>query len=90
MSKKNSILTTKDKKINTTTSGIINREFLTPLDETRLAIEEIVVAKNIAIDLFPRSYSIRKQQHELVCHYRLIGITVGKDKNKRLRIFPNS
>ena len=90
LAKKSSILNTKDKTINTTINGIINREFLTPLDETRLAIEEIVVTKNIAIDLFPRPYSIRKQQHELVHHYRLIGITVGKDKNKRLRIFPSS
>ena len=58
------------------------------LKETRLAIEEVVIAKNIAIDLFPRESAIRKQQHELIYHYDLKGLTVGTEKNKRLRIFP--
>ena len=80
----------KQKKFNTQITGIISREFLTPLEETRLAIEEIVVTKNIAVDLFPRSSTIRKQQHELVCHYNLIGQTIGKRDNRRLRIFPNT
>ena len=89
LAKKNSIPLVEDKNFDTKIAGIISREFLTPLDETRLAIEEIVIAKNIAIDLFPRSASIRKQQHELVYHYQLTGITVGKNKTKRLRILPN-
>jgi hypothetical protein len=58
------------------------------LEEARLAIEEIVIAKNIPIDLFPRSIEIRKQQHELVYHYQLVGLTVGEETNKRLRIYP--
>lgn len=70
-------------------ADIISREFLTPLEEARLAIEEIIVPKNIVVDLFPRNHAIRKQQHELISHYQLKAITVGKDKNKRLRIFPS-
>ena len=79
----------KEKKINSKIRGIISREFLTPLEETRLAIEEVVIAKKIGVDLFPRPSLIRKQQHELIYHYQLIGITVGKGKNKRIRILPS-
>ena len=74
----------KEKNLGNQITNIISREFLTPLEETRLAIEEIVIAKNVAVDLFPRPNSIRKQQHELIYHYHLNGITVGKEKNKRL------
>ena len=67
---------------------IISREFLMPLEETRLTIEELVIAKKTVIDLFPRTSLIRKQQHELVSHYQLTGVSVGKGKNRRLRVFP--
>ncbi len=90
LAKKNSLPIVKDKSFDTKMEGIISREFLTPLDETRLAIEEIVISKNIAVDLFPRSSSVRRQQHELVNHYHLVGITVGAEKYKRLRIFPKT
>jgi len=79
----------KEKKINSKIRGIISREFLTPLEETRLAIEEAVISKEIGIALFPRPSLIRKQQHELIHHYQLIGITVGKGKNKIIRILPS-
>ena len=79
-----------DKNFSNKITDIISQEFLTPLEETRLAIEEIVIAKDVAIDLFPRPSSIRKQQHELIYHYHLTCITVGQEKNKRLRIFPNT
>ena len=88
LAKKNSATSSKEKNINNDIADIISREFLTPLEEARLVIEEIVIAKNIAIDLFPRPAEIRKQQHELVYHYNLSGVTVGKENNKRLRIFP--
>jgi|TARA_B110000971_G_scaffold219093_1_gene259407 stage III sporulation protein AA len=88
LAKKNVSPSTTDKNFGNQITDIISREFLTPLEETRLAIEEIVIAKNVAIDLFPRPSSIRKQQHELIYHYHLNSITVGKEKNKRLRIFP--
>ena len=71
-------------------AGIISREFLTPLEEARLTIEEVVIANNVVIDLFPRSSTIRKQQYELIDHYHLVGVTVGEDNNKRIRIFPRT
>ena len=77
--------TTNNKKI----TDLISQEFLTPLEETRLAIEEVVIAKNIPIDLVPRTSRIRKQQHELVTHYQLKGVSVGKEQNRRIRILPN-
>ena len=67
---------------------ILSEEFITPLEETRLAIEELVLVKKIPIDLMPQTSRIRKQQHELITHYQLQGVTVGKNKSKRLRIFP--
>tara|TARA_B100000683_G_C12479038_1_gene550657 strand:+ start:162 stop:1877 length:1716 start_codon:yes stop_codon:yes gene_type:complete len=90
VAKKTPNLISKENKIDKQINGIISREFLTPLEETRLAIEEIVIAKSIAIDLLPRPAAIRKKQHELIYHYQLVGVTVGKDDNKRLRIFPNN
>jgi len=69
-------------------SNILSQEFLSPLEEVRLAIEEIVVPKKIAVDLFPQTSMLRKQQHDIVAHYQLNGITVGKNSNKRIRIFP--
>jgi len=77
--------TTNNKKI----ADLLSQEFLTPLEETRLAIEEVVIAKNIPIDLIPRTSRIRKQQHELVTHYQLKGVSVGKEQNRRIRILPN-
>ena len=90
LAKKNSSPVVKKKDFDTKITAIISREFLTPLEEARLAIEEIVITKNVAVDLFPRPNLIRKQQYELIHHYHLTGITVGKEKNKRLRILPNS
>ena len=67
---------------------ILSEQFITPLEETRLAIEELVLVKKIPIDLMPQTTRVRKQQHELITHYQLQGVTVGKNKSKRLRIFP--
>ena len=90
IAKKNSLPSVNDRILNTKLTNIISREFLTPLEETRLAIEELVISKNMAIDLFPRSSSIRKQQHELIYHYQLVGFTIGEGKNRRIRIFPSN
>ena len=79
----------KKKTENTKFASLISQEFVTPLEEARLAIEEIVIPKGIPIDLFPRTSRLRKQQHELVSHYQLRGVSVGKDQNRRLRIKPN-
>ena len=48
LSKKNLIPFAQDKSFNSKVINIISKEFLTPLEETRLAIEEIVIAKNIS------------------------------------------
>ena len=90
LAKKTSMSPTKKKKVNVTMNRLISREFLTPLEETRLAIEEVAIGKQIMIDLLPRPSIIRKQQHELIAHYQVQGMTVGDERNKRLRIFPKS
>lgn len=89
LAKNNSMVPLQNKNNNNKIEGIIRQEFLTPLEETRLAIEEIVIVKNIGIDLLPRPSLIRKQQHELILHYQLLGITVGKKQDRRVRILPN-
>ena len=81
---------TKKENITSEFVELLSREFLTPLEEARLIIEEIVIPQNIAVDLFPRTSQIRKQQHELISHYQLKGLTIGQNKNKRLRILPNN
>ena len=70
-------------------SKIISKEFLTPLEEARLAIEEVVIPNNLTIDLFPRNSELRKQQHELISHYQLKSVSVGKGQSRRIRIFSN-
>lgn len=67
---------------------IVEKEFLTPLEETRLAIEEIVIPQGFTIDLLPRNKYIRKLQYELISHYQLKGISVGAEPNRRLRVYP--
>ena len=90
LAKRNSIIPIPKTNENSKAAKTISEEFLTPLEEARLAIEEIVIAKNIPIDLFPRTKQIRKQQYELVSHYQLRGISVGNENNRRLRIFPKT
>jgi len=88
LTKQDSVFPKKLKNDNSKIAGIISQEFITPLEETRLAIEEIVIPKNTGIDLFPRPAVIRKQQHELIAHYQLSGHTIGTLKNRRIRILP--
>jgi stage III sporulation protein SpoIIIAA len=68
---------------------LISHEFLTPLEEARLAIEEVVIPNNINIDLLPRNSELRKQQHELISHYHLKSFSIGNGKHRRIRIFSN-
>ncbi|MFM7887340.1 MAG: R3H domain-containing nucleic acid-binding protein, partial [Pseudanabaena sp.] len=60
------------------------------LEETRLAVEQIVIPKGQPVELLPRSSVIRRMQHELVEHYQLRSESYGSEPNRRLRIFPNS
>ena len=75
---------TSQKKI----SKIITKALLTPLEETRLVIEEIIISQKRVVDLLPRTSSVRRLQHELITHYQLRGMSVGKEPNRRLRIYP--
>ena len=59
------------------------------LEETRLAVEQIVIPKSQPVELLPRSSIIRRMQHELVEHYQLRSESYGAEPNRRLRIFPN-
>ena len=59
------------------------------LEETRLAVEQIVIPKSQPVELLPRSSIIRRMQHELVEHYQLRSESYGTEPNRRLRIFPN-
>ncbi|MEI6065273.1 MAG: R3H domain-containing nucleic acid-binding protein, partial [Pseudanabaena sp. ELA748] len=58
------------------------------LEETRLAVEQIVIPKSQPVELLPRSSVIRRMQHELVEHYQLRSESHGAEPNRRLRIFP--
>ena len=58
------------------------------LEETRLAVEQIVIPKGQPVELLPRSAKVRKMQHELVEHYRLKSDSFGDEPNRRLRIYP--
>ena len=71
-------------------SRLINKELLTPLEETRLAIEEVIIPANKVIDLLPRTNSIRKLQHELIKHYQLQSTNIGNGLNRRVRIYPHT
>ncbi|MCL2936812.1 MAG: AAA family ATPase [Trichodesmium sp. St15_bin1_1] len=58
------------------------------LEETRLAVEQIVIPKGQPVELLPRSPKVRKMQHELVEHYHLKSASFGDEPNRRLRIYP--
>ena len=61
---------------------------LTPLEEVRLAIEEIVISDKCIVDLLPRTKSIRRLQNEVIDHYHLDSSPIGEGSNKRIRIYP--
>ncbi len=65
-----------------------NEDEIEALEETRLAVEQIVIPKRQPVELLPRSSKIRKMQHELVEHYRLNSSSFGEEPNRRLRIYP--
>ena len=87
LAKKSPTSLVETKKEDVKLTKLMSKEFLTPLEEARLAIEEVIIPNNLTIDLFPRSSELRKQQHELISHYHLTSLSVGKGKNRRVRIF---
>nr|WCH56350.1 hypothetical protein [Hypnea sp.] len=58
------------------------------LEETRIAIEKIVIGKKKSIELIPRIANLRKLQHELIESYNLRSRSFGEEPNRRLRIYP--
>ena len=70
-------------------SKIIEKSLLTPLEEARIVIEELIIPQKLTLDLLPQNSQIRKLQHEIINHYRLKGISIGDGKNRRVRIYSN-
>lgn len=73
----------KDERI--TKAGL---KLLTPLEEVQLAIEEIIMYQQQAVNLLPRSQAVRRLQHELISHYQLRSISIGKEPDCYIRIYP--
>ena len=68
----------------------VSDKLLSPLEEARLVIEEIVIFKKCTVDLLPRPSAIRKLQHEIIHHYHLTSVGVGTGLSRRVRIYPNT
>lgn len=68
----------------------VNNKLLSPLEEVRLIIEEVVIPQKRPVNLLPRTHAIRKLQHEIINHYHLKSFTINSNKtNSFIRIFPN-
>ena len=61
---------------------------LAALEECRLAVEQLVLAKGQPVELLPRSERVRRLQAELAEHYQLASAAFGSGRQQRLRIFP--
>jgi hypothetical protein len=61
---------------------------LAALEECRLAVEQLVLAKGQPVELLPRSERVRRLQAELAAHYQLASAEFGSGRQQRLRIFP--
>nr|QCI06108.1 hypothetical protein [Dicranema revolutum] len=59
------------------------------LEETRMAIEKIVIGKRQSVELIPRLANLRKLQHELIESYSLRSRSFGEEPFRRLRIYPD-
>ena len=61
---------------------------LAALEECRLAVEQLVLAKGQPVELLPRSERVRQLQAELAGRYQLSCAEFGSGRQQRLRIFP--
>jgi stage III sporulation protein SpoIIIAA len=61
---------------------------LAALEECRLAVEQLVLAKGQPVELLPRSERVRRLQAELAARYQLASAEFGSGRQQRLRIFP--
>nr|WDB00690.1 hypothetical protein CVCH_176 [Cavernulicola chilensis] len=57
------------------------------LEETRIAIEKIVVPKKQIVELLPRKAAIRKVQREFINKYNLKARSFGKEPSRKLRVY---
>ena len=65
-----------------------SKDILECLEETREAIEKIVLGKQQMVELLSCSASLRKLQHHLVKMYNVKARSFGEEPHRRLRIFP--
>ena len=65
-------------------------KLLSPLEEVRLLIEEVIIFRKYKVDLLPRTSRVRRLQHEIVKHYHLTSVSIGTEPNRRVRIYPNN
>jgi stage III sporulation protein SpoIIIAA len=72
----------------TTATGNGPDDDLAALEECRLAVEQLVLAKGQPVELLPRSERVRRLQAELAGHYQLASAEFGSGRQQRLRIFP--
>ena len=68
----------------------VSDKLLSPLEEVRLVIEEVIIFKKYKVDLLPRISTIRRLQHEIVKHYHLKSVTIGSGTKCRVRIYPKN
>nr|WDA99177.1 hypothetical protein GRSY_172 [Gronococcus sybilensis] len=64
-----------------------NNDQIEAIEETKLAIKNIVIPKRQTVELLPRKASIRKVQHELVSKYQMKARSFGKEPYRKLRIY---
>nr|QJH88311.1 Ycf45 [Pterocladia lucida] len=58
------------------------------LQETRIAIEKIIMFKKQSVELLPQSPAIRKLQYDLIASYNLRCRSCGEEPDRRLYIYP--
>ena len=61
---------------------------LEALQETRIAIEKVIISKKQSVELLPRSSAIRKLQYGLISCYSLQSRSFGEEPNQSLCIYP--
>lgn len=66
-----------------------NLDEIDALNETRWAIEKVVLQKKQPVELLSRLACTRKLQHELVKFYSLKARSFGEEPYRKLRIYPN-
>lgn len=58
-------------------------------EETRLAVEKIVLTKKIAVELIKRNIKIRQMQYNFIQSYNVKVKQFGQEPEKKLRLYPS-